>query len=128
MDAQRPRTAASILTMAAIVRNCQRGKCLRKYSSLLCRVMTRILGEIARFCKGCRWTTLTLGSNSTRQPLRRATRLKRDFLVVEEEVFVHAADLGHQGRVHQHAGAGDPVDAARRGLARRAGISVAIAV
>ena len=50
------------VTIAAKVRNCQRGKCLRKYSSLLCRVMTRILGEIARFCKGCRWTTLTLGS------------------------------------------------------------------
>ena len=60
--------------------------------------MTRILGEIGRFCKGCRWTTLTLGSNSIRQPRRRATRLKRDLLVVQEEVLVDAADLGDQRR------------------------------
>ncbi len=37
---------------------------------------------------------------------------ERDFLVVEEEILVHAAGRRDHAGVHQHAGSGDPVDGA----------------
>ena len=72
--------------------------------------MTRILGEIARFCKGRRWTTATLGSNSTRQPSVRRRPAEGDLLVVEEEVLVHPAQHVEQPGVDEHAGTRDPGD------------------
>ena len=88
--------------------------------------MTRILGEIARFCKGCRWTTLTLGSNCTPPTPAPGHPAEGDFLVSRGKKSSSIPPISAIiAGVHEHARARDPVDRARTEFANRAGISCA---